>query len=170
MSKSCLLYSGSALMISPARNTACTTGTIISDQQSSVTFPWNSATNTYSYKLVIINLLTQYKIGEVTTTSHLTEALQRNTDKPGSWYQNKKIHWIQRKAIYRSLQCRTWLIKFCTIPCGFAGTQLCSKHSCGKVDLTWRGHSVDYNIAYHGVYFGTTVALTLFKARVTDMF
>ena len=73
-----------AVLTSPAQNAICTTGTIISNTESSILFTWNASPNTNSYDLVLKNLLTSASTTQNTTSTQLTVTLARNT--PYLWY------------------------------------------------------------------------------------
>jgi hypothetical protein len=64
-----------SVLIAPANNTICETGSTSSTTQSTVSFSWNSASNTETYDLKIVNLNTQEvntQIGITTTTKEVS--------------------------------------------------------------------------------------------------
>jgi hypothetical protein len=66
---------GKSVLISPVNNTTCEPGTNTTTTQSTVVFSWNSASDTETYDLKIINLNTQ----EVTTQTGITTTTKNVT-------------------------------------------------------------------------------------------
>src|ERR1700744_5961762 len=73
-----------AILVAPAQNAVCTTGTVISDSTSSIMFSWKQAKNASNYNLVYKNLLTSATVTKSTSNTQLTVTLLRNT--PYAWY------------------------------------------------------------------------------------
>jgi len=157
----------------PAQNAVCTTGTIISASQSSITFTWTAADNTSSYELNIKNLLTSATTTQSTADTKLTVTLLRNT--PYAWYITSKSNKTTATA-----QSDTWkfynsgpgVVTYAPYPAEVTsptfGQALATTAS---VNLTWKGSAVDNTtIANYDVYFGTTTTPPVFKSAITDSF
>ena len=72
-----------ATLVSPANNTECNQGNIISTDLSSVLFQWNPSENTNTYTLKVTNLDTNTVQEQSTSNTSLSMALTRGT--PFSW-------------------------------------------------------------------------------------
>ena len=156
----------------PAQNSACTTGTVISATQSTITFTWNSAANADSYELDIKNLLTGTLSTQTSSTNLLAVNLLRNT--PYSWYVISKSSKVSATA-----QSDTW--KFYNAGPGtvshppFPADVLTPSFGqsvtapAGTINLSWTGSDPDNDIANYDVYFGTAATPPLLKSGVTAM-
>lgn len=72
-----------ASLVSPANNTECNQGNIISTDLSSVLFQWNPSENTNTYTLKVTNLNTNTVQEQSSSNTSLSMALNRGT--PFSW-------------------------------------------------------------------------------------
>lgn len=162
-----------ATLLSPAQNEACTTGRVISDTQSSITFTWEASDNTDSYELDIKNLLTRAVTTQTTTNVQLVVTLTRDT--PYSWYIVSKSSQARAKA-----QSDTWkfynaglgTVSYTPFPAEITAPAFGQNvtASSGTITLTWLGNSVEGDITGYDVYFGTISTPPLLKGGVTDMF
>jgi hypothetical protein len=163
-----------ALLTAPLQNAVCTTGTVISDTNSSILFTWDATDNTDSYDLVLKNLLTSATITQSTTVPQLTVAVTRNT--PYSWY-------IVSKSIKTSTtaQSDTWrfynsgpgIITYPPYPAEITAPTFGETVTAasGTINLTWTGSSViTGTIVNYDVYFGSTVTPPKLKSAITDSF
>lgn len=162
-----------AVLTFPLQNSACTTGTVLSNTQSSITFTWQASANTDSYEVDIKNLLTNVTTSQTTSTNQLTVTLSRNT--PFSWDVISKSSQSANTA-----QSATW--KFYNSGLGVSShppfpadlltpglTQSVTNQG-NAINLTWSGSDADNDIAGYDVYFGTAVSPPLLKSGVPDMF
>lgn len=166
---------GKAILLFPAENSSCTTGTTISSTQTSVTFTWNTSTNTDFYELNIENLLTKVTTSQIYSNPTATVTLLTGT--PYAWYVVSKT----TKNTAQITTSDTW--KFYVSGPGssyappFPATivsptfnQIVSANN-GTVDLTWTDRDPDNDITGYDVYFGTnSAALTLYKGGITNMY
>jgi hypothetical protein len=161
----------SAILTAPAKDQTCTNGTVLSNTESSVAFSWNASANTDAYELTVKNLLTQKDIVQQTTTPNATVTLSRNT--PYSWS-------VTSKKAKASAQSETWkfynagagVTSYAPFPADIitpAFGEILSPAN-GKVNLTWKGSSVDNNISGYVVYFGPNNNPDIFRERITDAF
>ena len=163
-----------AVLVFPAQNAVCTTGTVISASQSSITFTWNAADNTNSYDLNLKNLLTSATTTQNTANTKLTITLARNT--PYSWSITSRS-----SKTSNTVQSDTWkfynsgpgVVTYAPFPAEITSPTFGEKVTAvaGKVDLSWTGSAVDNSsIANYDVYFGTTATPAVFKNAITDSF
>ena len=161
-----------AELTTPAQNSICVTGTVISDTQSSVTFSWNAAEHANSYDLVVKNLLTATTVTLNTTQTQVTTNLSRAT--PYSWYIVSKSATINKTA-----QSDTWkfynsgsgAVTYAPFPAEITAPTYAQVVPAGTVNLTWKGSSVETGtIVDYDVYFGTSTAPALLKSKVSDSF
>lgn len=164
---------GAASLISPARDEACTAGTIISDDKSKITFTWNTADHADSYELVIKNLLTGTKESHAATGTKLEVTLSRNT--PYSWYvvsKSSKSKETAKSDTWKFYNAGAGMVSYAPFPADLTspsyGQQVTA--SKGTVDLKWSGKDVDGDIAGYDVYFGTNTSPDSLKGDVKDMF
>jgi len=159
---------GKAALVFPAQNALCTTGTAVSNTQSTISLSWNSSSNTDSYEVNIKNLLTGTTTTQSTTNTTLDISLLRNT--PYSWSVTSKS-----SSSASTTQSDVW--KFYNAGLGvtyyapFPAVLVSPKYgqnltATTTVDLTWTGSSVDNNITGYDLYFGTSSTPPLFKSDV----
>jgi hypothetical protein len=162
-----------AVLKFPDPNSACTTGIVVSDTKSTVTFTWNASANADNYELKLKNLLTNEVSTNSANTTELAITISRNT--PYSWYVISK----SSKAT-ASAQSDVWKFYNSGVPTvshppfaadvaapGF-GQNVTAVG--GMVNLSWTASDLDNDIKGYDVYFGTTVTPPLLKSNVTDMF
>lgn len=74
----------SALLVTPSNNQVCTTGTSLSNTQSTFAFSWQKSDNTDSYEVHIKNLLTGDSTINSTSQTSASVTLLKST--PYAWY------------------------------------------------------------------------------------
>jgi len=164
---------GQATLTFPAKNSACTTGVLISATESSITFTWNSSAGTDSYELNIKNLVTGTTATHTSPTNQLPVILPRNT--PFSWFITSKSNRSTATA-----QSETW--KFYNAGPGttshppFPADNLSPSFgqalpaTTGAVNLTWASSDPDTDIVAYDVYFGTSATPGVYKSAIADKF
>jgi hypothetical protein len=161
-----------AILNSPAQNSLCVTGTVISDTQSSVSFNWNASANTDNYDVVIKNLLTSASITQNTTQTTLVVTLNSNT--PYSWYvisKSTKINTTAQSDTWKFYNSGPGIVTYAPFPANITAPTMGQIISGTTVNLTWTGSSVTSGtIANYDIYFGTTTTPPLFKSAITDSF
>ncbi|ASU34331.1 hypothetical protein [Mucilaginibacter xinganensis] len=163
-----------AALTLPTQNAVCTTGTIISNTQSSITFMWNAADNANSYDLYIKNLLTAATSTQTTTDTKLTVILSRNT--PYSWYiisKSNRTTVTAQSATWKFYNSGPGVVTYAPYPAEITsptyGQSIAS--TTGAINLTWTGSAIDNNtITNYDVYFGTTKTPAIFKNAISDSF
>lgn len=158
------------ILVSPTLNEACTTGTIVSDSQSSVTFKWNKSENTSSYEVVIKNMLTGNLISHETSETSISIIINQNT--PYSWH-------VVSKSSSSSVESDVWkfynsgpgAITYAPFPAEIVKPsmgQLVSYLN-GTVRLEWIGSDVDQDIVDFDIYLGSTSPI-LIKSKHLESF
>jgi len=164
---------GKAILTAPAQNAVCTTGTIISDAESSILFTWKASANTNSYDLVLKNLLTSVTTTQSTTATQLTMTLARNT--PYEWHIVSKSQGgaTTQSDAWRFYNAGLGIITYAPFPAEITSPAFGQNvtASSGTIDLTWKGSSVNPGtITGYNVYFGSTNNPPVLKNGVTDSF
>jgi hypothetical protein len=157
----------------PAQNAACTSGTVISNTQSSITFSWNASGNTDSYELDIKDLLDNSITIKTTSQTSLAVTLLRNT--PYSWYivsKSSKSSSIAQSDTWKFYIAGQGTLSYAPFPADIVspanGQQIATASA--TVNLSWTGSAVDNDIVGYDVYFGTTNTPPLLSGSVTNMF
>ena len=146
---------GKAILTFPAQNSACTTGTVTSATQSSITFTWVASDNTDSYDIGIKNLLTNTLTTLSSSTNQLQVTLLLNT--PYSWY-------VVSKSSITTATTKSDVWKFYNSGPGttsyspFPATLLTPAYgqnitaTAGTANLTWSGSDIDNDIVKYDVF------------------
>ncbi len=163
------------VLLFPASNSVCTTGSAISSSQTNITFTWNKAANANQYDLNIKNLLTN-----VITTKRYTGTIAIVPLLNGTPYA-----WaiVSRTSQDTSLATVSDIWKFYVSGPGvvyyspFPATIVAPLYNQtitannGNVNLSWTASDPDNDIVSYDVYFGTSSTTpALLKAGVTDLF
>jgi hypothetical protein len=163
-----------AVLNAPAQNQVCTTGTVISDSLSSITFTWAASANADSYELDLKNLLTGVTTTQTSSLPQLTVTLQRNT--PFSWFivsKSTKTTTTAESDIWKFYNAGKGIVSYAPFPAQLTSPTFGQNvtASGGTVNLTWKGSVVATGtIAGYDVYFGTTSTPAVLKSGVTDSF
>jgi hypothetical protein len=162
-----------ALLTSPAQNEVCTTGTVISDTKTSVSFTWNVSANTNSYDLIIENLLTNNTTTQNTSATTSTVTLLRNT--PYSWYvvsKSAKTSATSQSDTWKFYVAGLGTISYAPFPASITSPTFGQEVTVasGMINLIWTGSDADNDIVGYDVYFDTNNSPSLFKSGITDMF
>jgi hypothetical protein len=163
----------SATLISPIKDQICTTGTITSVTQSTISFAWSSATNADSYDVTTTNLLTQTSATTTVSTTQATISLLQNT--PYSWYvtsKSSKSNSTAKSDVWKFYNSGAGVVTYPPFPATIKSPTLGQivTTTNGTVNLTWGGSSVTNNIVAYKVYFGPSNNPDLFKNNITDSF
>jgi hypothetical protein len=164
---------GKPNLITPAQNSICISGIIVSDSESQVLFTWSGTENTNSYDLVLKNLLTNTSKTINVTDTQAWAQLLRNT--PYSWYVSAK-----QTTSTTTTQSDNWkfynsgagVVTYAPFPAEIVAPtygQIVTAVD-GKIDLSWKGSSADSNITGYNVSLGTTTDPPVIKNGVTDTF
>jgi hypothetical protein len=164
---------GQATLTFPLQNSSCTTGTVLSNTQSSITFNWLASANTESYEIDIKNLLTNTTTSQTATNNQLTVSLSRNT--PYSWYvvsKSSQSTKTAQSAVWKFYNSGLGATSHPPFPADLTAPGLAQNVTAtsNAINLTWGGSDADNDITDYDVYFGTAATPPLLKSGVTDMF
>lgn len=163
----------------PAINSVCTTGTIISATQSSISFSWAASSNTDSYDLYLKNLLNSAVTTQNVTATQATVTLLRNT--PYSWYivsKSTKTTTTAQSDVWKFYNAGSGTVTYAPFPAEITSPTFAQNVSAtaGAINLAWAGSPVNTGtivttpIATYDVYFGTTNTPPVLKSGVADSF
>jgi hypothetical protein len=157
---------GIAVLIFPEQNSACISGSNISDTQSSVTFKWHPAPNATNYELCLKNLFTNVIKTFASNTNQTTLTLERNT--PYTWYIISESFGASTKSeIWKFYNSGLAIISHAPFPSELISPSLGGTVSGLTVDLSWLGSDVDNDVVGYDIFFGSTTSPPLFKSDVT---
>ncbi|MES2808614.1 MAG: hypothetical protein V4619_08325 [Bacteroidota bacterium] len=164
---------GKPELTTPAQNSICISGTVVSATESQVLFTWKATENTNSYDLVLKNLLTYTSTTLNTTDTKINATLLRNT--PYEWYVSAK-----QSTSTTTTQSDSWkfynsgpgVVSYPPFPADITFPtfgQIIGATN-GKIELYWTGNSVGNNIASYTVCLGTTNNPPAIKNGLTESF
>lgn len=167
------LAPGTANLVAPIKDQICTTGTVVSSIQSTISFSWSKAENADSYEVTVKNLLTQTETKQSATGTQTTVTLARNT--PYSWYVTSKSQsssTTTKSDVWKFYNSGAGIVTYAPYPADLLAPtfgQIITPTN-GKINLSWKGSSVDNNIVSYNVYFGPSKTPDLFKLQTKDSF
>ncbi|WP_214072396.1 hypothetical protein [Mucilaginibacter sp. dw_454] len=158
---------GITVLSFPDQNSICTTGTIISDAESSITFKWAATQHTEFYEVHVKNLLTNTESSKNSDSNQLTVNLLRNT--PYSWYivsRSSKSLVSSKSDVWKFYNAGAGVESHVPFPADVIGPLYGNTVSTGVTTLSWKGSDVDNDIVGYDVYLGTSATPPLFKSDV----
>ncbi|HWJ28593.1 MAG TPA: hypothetical protein VNS32_18770 [Flavisolibacter sp.] len=162
---------GKAVLMSPTQNEACTSGTVISDAQSSIVFKWNAAENAESYDLHIKNLVSGTESTQNIPSTQATVTLNRSV--PFSWYvvsKSSKSTTTATSDTWKFYNSGPGTVNYAPFPAEpvapMPGTTITATG--GKITLDWSAGDVDNDIVNYDVYMGTTTVLPIIKEKTSE--
>lgn len=164
---------GKANLLFPSQNAACTSGTILSPTQTTVTFNWTSDSNSDSYDFYIKNLITSTISSQTFTTNQAQVNLLPNT--PYSWYilsKSSKTTLTTQSDTWKFYLSGPGVISHPPYPADVLKPTFGQNIAAvaGTINLNWTGSDPDNDIAGYDIYLGTTATPPLLKSNVSDMF
>ena len=161
-----------AVLSLPAQNAVCTTGAVVSDTISTITFTWGAAPNADNYDLYLKNLTTSVTTTQNTVQTQYAINLPRNT--PFSWFivsKSSKTTATTQSDTWKFYNAGKGTIYYAPFPADIVSPTFGQTVNTATVNLTWKGNSVLNNtIANYDVYFGSASVPPLLKSGVTDSF
>lgn len=150
---------GTVTLVFPDQNSECTTGNVISDTQSEVTFEWQSAENTEGYILIVTNLNTNTRQTLPTQATSGTLAIDRGT--PFSWIvtatnsQSSDVSTSASWLFYNEGSQTTYAPFPAQLVEPVSGSTVIRSNA-GQVRLIWQGADVENDIASYDIQLSTT--------------
>ncbi|MEO0507695.1 MAG: hypothetical protein AAF090_16190 [Bacteroidota bacterium] len=150
---------GTVTLVFPDQNSECTTGTVISDSQSEVTFEWQSASNAEGYILIVTNLNTNTRQTLPTQATSGTLAIDRGT--PFSWIvtatnsQSSDVSTSESWLFYNEGSQTTYAPFPAQLVEPVSGSTVIRTDT-GQVRLIWQGADVENDIASYDIQLSTT--------------
>lgn len=147
------LIPGKAQLVYPTQNEICSTGTVLNDQQTKITFTWSAPAAAESYTLVLKNLLnnTEEKMEVIGTSIMLT--LHRNT--PYSWHiiaNSSKVTQTSTSEIWKFYVSGNGITNYAPFPAELTSPKYGEDVLGSNVSLTWKGTDPDNDIVSYDVY------------------
>jgi hypothetical protein len=160
-----------ATLSSPSNNEACTSGTVISDTDSRITFSWVAGANADSYQLTVTNLLNQTQQTQTASTTSAELTLKRNT--PYSWYvtsKSSKNPTTVNSSTWKFYNAGLAVTSYPPYPAEITNPTLGQSvtPTSGKISLQWKGSDADNDLLNYDIYLGTTTTPVLIKSQHTS--
>lgn len=156
-----------SVLISPLQNEVCTTGVILSDTESNITFVWSAAQYAETYELNYTNLETGRSGIVSTSNTSVTVKLLRNT--PYSWKvtaKSFKTTAVSASEVWKFYNAGIGATSYAPYPAELtlplAGSTITP--ATGKISLSWSGTDPDGDIIGYDIYFGTTSNPQLYRS------
>jgi len=152
------------VLLLPAQNSVCVSGTGQSGSQSSIFFSWNAAANTDEYEITIKNLQTRSKLSKTVTTNQILVELPVNT--PYSWQVVSGSKNTSSKAesdIWKFYSSGPGVVSHAPFPATayvpYDGEVIQAINN--SISLSWTGADADGDILDYDVYLGINAASPL---------
>lgn len=158
-----------ALLVFPDNNSECTTGVEVSETESKITFDWQKAANTTSYKLIVKNLETNNTAEYAAVTDKFEVTISRGA--PYSWYvvsNSNKTETTATSETWKFYVAGKGVENYVPFPAELTSPANAASLSTTSVTLEWTGSDVDYDIKEYDVYLDTTANPTTKVATVTN--
>ena len=163
---------GRAALSAPAQNSSCTPEQVLSTGESTISFSWESSSNTKSYELVIHNLQSSW---DTTVQASQTQASVRLARSAAySWYvvslsnaTSDTVHSLAWKFYNPGPGATTYAPFPAELTSPGYGQQI---GTAGTISLAWVGSSVNSETLTYDVYLGTSAQqLVLYQNKVKTM-
>lgn len=147
-----------ATLVFPDNNLECTEGTVVNDNQSTVTFQWQAASNANSYEVTLKNLDTNASSAINSNTNEAPITLERGV--PYEWFVTSKSDGTNATAksdTWRFFNAGVGVANYAPFPASVVSpTRGQTITSAGTINLEWQGNDVDNDLVEFEVLFGTT--------------
>ncbi|MCL6266325.1 hypothetical protein [Flagellimonas myxillae] len=147
-----------ATLIFPENNSECKEGTVINDQQSTITFQWEASTNTDSYTVHITNLETTSETIKDVHTNEAEITLDRST--PYKWYvtsESNSSEVVAQSATWKFYNAGNGEVSHAPFPAEAVNPEMGESIDLetGTVNLTWEGNDIDGDIVEFEIFYGS---------------
>jgi hypothetical protein len=159
------------VLLLPAQNSVCVSGTGQSGSQSSILFSWNAAANADEYQITIKNLQTGSKLSKTVTVNQISVELPVNA--PYSWQVvsgSKSTSGTAESDTWKFYSSGPGVVSHAPFPATayqpFDGGAVQAVNN--RISLSWTGADADDDIMDYDIYLGTTAASPpLLQSHVT---
>jgi len=159
------------VLILPAQNSVCVSGTGQSGSQSSIFFSWNAAANADEYEITIKNLQTGTKLSKTVTANQISVELPVNA--PYSWQVvsgSKNTSGKAESDTWKFYSSGPGIVSHAPFPATasqpFDGGAVQAVNN--RISLSWIGADADDDIMDYDIYLGTNAASpSLLQSHVT---
>ncbi len=149
-----------ATLIFPDNNTECNEGTVINENQSTVTFRWTDAQNADTYELNVRNLNNNSTSSSISSINSSTITLLRGV--PYSWFVVSRANGTNEtvaSATWRFYNQGPGVENYAPFPAeAVSPARGSTVATSGTVTLVWAGSDVDNDIVDFDVFLGTDAA------------
>ncbi|CAM3353095.1 hypothetical protein [Zobellia roscoffensis] len=161
---------GSVSLVFPENNSECTEGDTVNDQQSAITFQWQTSENADSYEVNVKNL----ENGDAQVTESLSNeaTLTLNSNTPYEWYvttSSEDSETAPKSATWKFYNAGEGVVNYAPFPAEALYPSRGGTISVNtSVALEWKGDDVDNDIVEFEVFFGTEANPTVSIGSTTE--
>jgi hypothetical protein len=150
-------------LISPTQNEICSTGTVVNDEQTKITFNWSAPVFAESFTLVLKNLLSNTEESTQIMGTSAVFTLARNT--PYSWYiiaKSSKTTQSSTSDTWRFYVSGSGITNYAPFPAELTSPKYGDDVVGNTLSLTWKGNDPDNDIISYDIYlnYGSSPFLT----------
>lgn len=156
-----VLNPAKATLIFPENDEECTGGVVVSNEQAKLTFDWNDAANTTSYKLFVKNLNTDVTQDFSATTNSKEITIDRGV--PYSWYVVSESEKTTEKAtsdVWKFYLAGAGIENYAPFPAELQTPTKAESIAALLVNFKWSVSDVDDDLKEYDVYLDTNASPT----------
>jgi hypothetical protein len=155
-----------ALLVSPAKDEVCITGTSISSTKNTIKFKWKESAFSAGYIITIKNLTNAELVTGTTNGTEIELLLTKNFHYSWSVKTRSSLNnSILESDIWKFYNAGEATSSYAPYPAELTSPVMDAKIyvSGGKTNLLWIGDDPDWDILSYDVYFGTTINPPLYQ-------
>lgn len=160
-----------AVLVTPAKDEACTTGISLNSTTNRITFKWIASAFAKDYTITAKNLVTSELTSATTTDTQIDLVLTKNVAYTWSVKTKSSLNTnVVDSDVWRFYNAGEATSSYAPYPADLTAPAMDAKLSATstKTDLTWKGADPDADILNYDIYFGTTTSPPLFKSDYTS--
>ncbi|WP_297765051.1 hypothetical protein [uncultured Muriicola sp.] len=160
-----------AVLVFPDNNTECNEGTVLNDNQSTVTFRWTDAENADSYELNLKNLANNSSTSTNANNNSIELTILRGT--PYEWFVVSKATGTSSTATsptWKFYNQGPGVENYAPFPAeAVSPARGATVAASGTITLEWTGSDVDNDLVEYEIFFGTDdTALSLIGSTIDN--